>query len=55
MLHDMDGMEVSCIVYVKDDTIVQQEGAKICVLTVTSFGMAMLTVQCDLVFDVCFM
>jgi len=55
MLHDMDHMEASCIIYVKVGTFDQLEQSKICILTVTTLGIAMLTIQHELIFIVCFM
>jgi len=55
MLQDMDHMEASCIFYVKVGMFDQLEQSKICVLTVTTLGMIMLTVQHNLIFSLCFM
>jgi hypothetical protein len=49
MLQDMDHMETSCIFYVKVDRFNQFEQSKISVLTVTTLGIVMLTVHCDLI------
>jgi len=51
----MDYMEASCVFYVKVGTFDQLEQIKISVLTVTSLGIVMLTVQYDLIVSVCFM
>ena len=55
MLQDMDHREASCIFDVKVGTLNQLEQSKICVLTVTTLGIAMLTVDHDLMFGVCIM
>jgi len=55
MLQGMDHMEASCVFYVKVGTLDQLEQSKFCVLTVTKFGIVMLTVQIDSIFSVSFM
>jgi len=52
MLQGMDHMAASCIFYVKVGTLDQLEQSKFCVLTVTKFGIVMLTVQIDSMFSV---
>jgi len=47
MLQDMDHMEASCVFYVKVGTLDQLEQSKFCVLTVTKFGIVMLTAHHD--------
>ena len=53
MLQDVDHIEASCVVYVKVGTLNRLEESKICVLTVTTLGIAMLTVHQDMMFSVC--
>jgi len=53
MLQDMDHMERSCIVYVKVGTHNQLEQSKICVLTITPLGIAMLTVHHYMMYSLC--
>ena len=48
MLQDMDHVEASCVLYVKVDRFHQLEQSKISVWTITSLGIAMLTVHYDL-------
>jgi len=55
MLQDMDHMEASCVFYVKIGTLDQLEQSKFCVLTITSLGIVMITVQDDSIFSVSFM
>jgi len=43
MLEDMDDMEASCVLYVEVGTFNQLEPSKICVLTITILGKAVLT------------
>ena len=53
MLQDMDHLEASCIFYFEVGTLNRFEQSKICVLTVTTLGIAMLTVHHDMMFRVC--
>jgi len=55
MLQDIDHMEASCVLYVKVGMLGQLEQSKICMFTVTSLGIAMLTKQHELIFSVSFM
>ena len=55
MLQDMDHIEASCVLYVKVGTPNRLEQSKICVLTVTTLRIAMLTIHHDLMFSVCIM
>ena len=55
MLQDMDHIEASCIIYVEVGTLNGLEQSKICGLTVTTLGIAMLTIHHDMMFSVCFM
>jgi len=55
MLQDMDHIEASCIIYVEVGTLNRLEQSKICILTVTTLGIAMLTIHHDMMFSVCFM
>jgi len=55
MLQVMDNMEASCIIHVEVGTLNLVEQSKICVLTVTTLGIAMLTIQHDMMFSVCIM
>jgi len=55
MLRQMDNMEASCIFYVMVGTFDQLEQSKICILTITTLGIVLLTVQYDLVVSICFM
>jgi len=55
MLQDMDHMEASCVFYIKVGTLDQLEQSRISVLTITSLGIAMLTVSHDLIFGVTFL
>jgi len=48
MLQDMDHMEASCISYAKVGRFDQFEQSKISVLTITSLGIVMLTINYDL-------
>jgi len=52
MLGDKDHIKASCVFYVKVGTFNQLEQSKICVLTVTTLGIAMLTVHHDIMFCV---
>jgi len=55
MLQDVDQMEASCVFYVKVGKFDQLEQSKISVLTVTSLGIAMLTIQDDFIISGHFM
>jgi len=55
MLQDMDHIEASCVVYVEVGTSNRLEQSIICVWTVTTLGIAMLTVHHDLMFTFCIM
>jgi len=55
MLQGMDYLEVSCVFLVKVGTLDQLEQNKICILTITLLGIAILTMQHALIFRVCFM
>ena len=55
MIQDMDHIEARCIFHVKVGTRNRFEQSKICVLTVTTLGIAILTVHHDMKFMVCFM
>jgi len=52
MLQDMDHMEASCVFYVKVGRFDHLEQSKICVLTMTSFGIVMVTVHHNLMVSV---
>jgi len=54
MLQDMDHREASCVFYVEVGTLNQFEQSKICVLPVTMFGIAMLTIHHNMIISVCF-
>ena len=54
MLQDMDPIEASCVFYVEVGMLNGHEQSKICVLTVTTLEIAMLTVHYDMIFSVCF-
>jgi hypothetical protein len=49
MLQELDHMEASCVFYVTVGRFDQFEQSKISVLTVTSFGIVMLTVHYNLI------
>jgi len=51
---DINQMAASCIVYVKVGTLDRLEQDKICVLSITTLGIAILTIQCQIRFSVCF-
>jgi hypothetical protein len=51
----MHHMDASCIFYVKVGTFHQLEQYKIFILTVTIWGIAMLTIPYDLMVSACFM
>ena len=53
MLLDMDHTEASCIIYVEVGTLDLFEQSTICVLTVTTLGIAMLTVRHDMMCSIC--
>ena len=55
MLQDMDHIEASCVFYVEVGTLNRLKQSTICVLTVTTLGIAMLTLDHDLMFSVCMM
>jgi len=55
MLQDMDHMEASCIFYVEVGTLNQLDQTKTCVVTITTLGIAMLTVHHYMMFSICFM
>jgi len=55
MLQGMDYLEVSCVFLVKVGTLDQLEQNKICILTITLLGIAILTIQHAMIFSVCFM
>jgi len=55
MLQDMDHIEASCIFYVKVGMLDQREQSKFCVLTVTTLGIVMITVQEDSTLGISFM
>jgi len=53
MLQDMDYMEASGVHYVEVGTLNQLQQCEICILTVTIFGIAMLTVLDYMTFSMC--
>jgi len=55
MLEDMDQMEASCVFYVLVGTLNPLEQSRISILTVTTLGIAMLTIHHFKIFKVCFM
>jgi len=55
MLQEMDHMEGRCVVYVMVGTLDQPEQNTIYILTVTSLGIARLTVHHHWMFSLCFM
>ena len=55
ILYDIDHIEASCIFYVEVGTLNGLEQNKICIMTITALGIAMLTVQDDMMFSVCCM
>ena len=55
MLQDMDPMEARCILDVKVGMLDHVEPRQMCVLTVTSLGIAMLSIQLDSIFSLRFM
>ena len=52
MLQDMDHMEASCVFYVKVGMLNWLDPTKICVLTVKTLGIAMLTVHHYMMFSI---
>jgi len=52
MLQDMDHMEASNVFYVEVGTLNGLEQIKICVMTITTFGIPMLTVYHFIIFSV---
>jgi len=55
MLQDMDHIEASCVFYVEVGTLNRLEQSKMRISTVTTLGIAMLTVHHDIMFSICFM
>jgi len=55
MLQDVNHMEANCLFYVKVDTFDRLEHSKICILTITSKGIVMLTVYHDYMVSIWFM
>lgn len=55
MLEDMDCTGACHVFYVMVGTLDQLDQSKISILTVTLLGIAILTVQHDLIFSMCFM
>jgi len=55
MLHVMDSMNASCVLYVKVGTFTHLEQNKISILTVTTLGIVMLIVQHDFIVSISFM
>ena len=55
MLQDVDHIEACCVFYVVVGTSNQLEQSKICVLNITTLGIAMLTVHHDMMFSICIM
>jgi len=55
MLQDMDHMEASCVCYVKVGMLNRLELSTICVLTVSTLGITILTIQHYMMCSVCFM
>jgi len=55
MLQGTDHSDASCVFYVEVVTFIRFEQSKICVLTVTTLGIAMLTLHHDMMFSVCCM
>jgi len=53
MLQDMDHIEASCVCYVEVGMLNQSEQSKICVLKVTTLGIAMLNIHHDMMFGIC--
>jgi len=55
MLQHMDKMAASCIFYIKVGMLDQLEKIKIRILTITEIGIAMLSMEHDFIFSLCFM
>jgi len=55
MLQVMDNMKASCIFYVKVGKFDQLQQSKICILTITKWGIFMATVQYGLILSICLM
>jgi hypothetical protein len=55
MFRDVNRMEASSMVYVKFGTFDEVEQSRICVLTVTTMGIVMLTALHHLILSICFM
>jgi len=53
MLHNMDAMEASCVFYIDVGTLNRPEQCNLGMMTVTTLGMAMLTVHHYMIFGVC--
>jgi len=54
MLQDMDHIVASCVFYVDVGTLDRLQQSKICVLTVSTLGIAMLTIHHVMIFSICF-
>jgi len=54
-VQDTDHIEASCVIYVEVGTHNLPEHSTICLLTVTTLGIAMLTVHHDMMFSICIM
>ena len=54
MLQDMDHIEAGSVFYVEVGTLHRLEESKICVLNITTLGIAMLTIHGDMIISVCF-
>jgi len=54
MLEDMDHMEASCILSIKIGMPIRLEPSKICIVTVTTWGIAMRTVEHYVMFSIWF-
>jgi len=55
MFQDIDHIEASCVFYVEVCSFNRLEQSKICILTVTTLEIAMLTVHHDMMFSICIM
>jgi len=55
MLQNVDHIEANCVIYVKVGALNRFEQSKICDFTITTSGIAMLSVHHDMVFSVCCM
>jgi len=53
MLQDMDHMVASCVFFVKVGTLDQLEQSKICILTVTTLRIVMLSIQHECIISLC--